>query len=124
MEKLTIEDKLIEIEKSLGAYKSPRLRAEVLLDILKIEQDNLKNIDPLNSGQDLQKMLIEMNKSKLKDDIDLAINLLSNYMQNDTITLKVVSINEAEIKRFNRLKEDLMTIINRHENDDQVHFFE
>ncbi|HEY5592802.1 MAG TPA: hypothetical protein VIK55_17515 [Paludibacter sp.] len=126
MKELLLKNKLIEIEINIEHQKSPILRAETLLDLLRIEQANLNNIDLLRSTlQGLNEMLSAMNKVELLSEINSAILILTHYMESGSFSLIALprnNIDKMDADCFKRLNERLEGIVDKFNNDTALFF--
>ncbi|MBN2776910.1 MAG: hypothetical protein JXR36_04680 [Bacteroidales bacterium] len=124
MKKLLIENLLIEIENMIEHQKTPTMRANDIYRLLEIEKDNFKNIDLLRAkNRDLTEMLGEMKKTKILNELDIALKLLSNYIDNDEFTLSLISVNNRnpDVDKFEIIKNLLLKTIDKY-NLDTPHF--
>ena len=127
MEKLLLNDKLIELEARIDHQRSPRLRADSLLNLLKIHQGILKKNALLKvAKQELNENPAETNLVQLLSEINMAVMILAHYIEKDDFSLIPGSVgitDKDEIDRFEMLDVRLIEIVAKF-NDDYTQFLE
>jgi len=121
MKKLLIEKLLTEIENKLEHLKTPRLRADSALSLLRVEQANMKNIDLLKGAlQGLKEMFGEMDKFEQLSEIDIAITILSHYLEANSFSLIAIpcsNIDKITVDLFEELNRRLEEIVTKFDNE-------
>ena len=127
MEKLLLNDKLIELEARIDHQRSPRLRADSLLNLLKIHQGILKKSALLNvAKQELNENPAETNIRQVLSEINMAVMILAHYIEKDDFSLTAGSVGITEkddVDRFEMLDVRLIEIVAKF-NDDYTQFLE
>jgi len=127
MEKLLLNDKLIELEARIDHQRSPRLRADSLLNLLKIHQGILKKNALLKvAKQELNENPVETNFAQLLSEINMAVMILAHYIEKDDFSLTAGSVgitDKDDIDRFEMLDVRLIEIVAKF-NDDYTQFLE
>lgn len=127
MEKLLLNDKLIELEARIDHQRSPRLRADSLLNLLKIHQGILKKNALLNvAKQELNENPAETNIKQVLTEINMAVMILAHYIEKDNFSLTAGSVgitDKDDIDRFEMLDVRLIEIVAKF-NDDYTQFLE
>lgn len=119
MKKLLITDKLIEIEYKLDYQRTPTLRAESALILINIERENLKDINLLKgASQGLTEMFTEMDKVDLLSEYDMAIKILTHFLDNNSFSLVAIQrFGRDRTKLFEEINEKLKEIVFKYDND-------
>ena len=119
MKKLLITDKLIEIEYKLDHQRTPTLRAESALILINIERENLKDINLLKgASQGLTEMFTEMDKVDLLSECDMAIKILTHFLDNNSFSLVAIQrFGRDRTKLFEEINEKLKEIVFKYDND-------
>lgn len=127
MKELLLKDKLIELETRMEHQKSPRLRADSLLNLLKIKQTSLKKNDLLRIAQQgLKEMHDEMSNVELLSEINMAVMILAHYIEKDSFDLTAISqgkIDKDDVDRFEMLNGRLKEIVTKF-NDNYTQFLD
>lgn len=127
MEKLLLNDKLIELEARIDHQRSPRLRADSLLNLLKIHQAILKKNALLNvAKQELNENPAETNIRQVLSEINMAVMILAHYIEKDDFSLTAGSVGITEkddVDRFEMLDVRLIEVVAKF-NDDYTQFLE
>ena len=127
MEKLLLNDKLIELEARIDHQRSPRLRADSLLNLLKIHQAILKKNALLRvAKQELNENPAETNIAQLLFEINMAVMILAHYIEKDDFSLAAGSVGITEkddVDRFEMLDVRLIEVVAKF-NDDYTQFLE
>jgi len=127
MEKLLLNDKLIELEARIDHQRSPRLRADSLLNLLKIHQAILKKNGLLRvAKQELNENPAETNIVQLLSEISMAVMILAHYIEKDDFSLTAGSVgitDKDDVDRFEMLDVRLIEIVAKF-NDDYTQFLE
>src|ERR1035437_1072929 len=114
MEKLLLNDKLIELEARIDHQRSPRLRADSLLNLLKIHQAILKKNALLRvAKQELNENPAETDTAQLLFEINMAVMILAHFIEKDDFSLTAgsVGINDKDdVNRFEMLDVRLIEI--------------
>ena len=125
MEKLLLNDKLIELEARIDHQRSPRLRADSLLNLLKIHQAILKKNALLRvAKQELNENPAETNIVQLLFEINMAVMILAHYIEKDDFSLTAGSVgitDKDDVDRFEMLDVRLIEIVAKF-NDDYTQF--
>ena len=119
MKKPLITDKLIEIENKLDYQRTPTLRAESALSLINTEKANLKDINLLRGAfQGLTEMFTEMNKVDLLSEYDMAIKILTHFLENNSFNLIAIQrFGTNQTKLFEEINEKLKGIVFKYDND-------
>jgi len=119
MKKLLITDNLIEIENKLDYQRTPTLRAESALILINIERENLKDINLLKgASQGLTEMFTEMDKVDLLSEYDMAIKILTHFLDNNSFSLVAIQrFGRDQTKLFEEINEKLKEIVFKYDND-------
>lgn len=121
MKKLRTENLLIEIENKIGHLKTPVLRADSALRLLRIEHANMRDIDLLKGAQQgLKEMLGEMDKVEQLSEIDLGIKILAHYLESNSFSLIAIPRSNADkitVDLFEELNSRLKEIVIRFDNE-------
>ena len=127
MEKLLLNDKLIELEARIDHQRSPRLRADSLLNLLKIHQGILKKNALLKvAKQELNENPAETNIRQVLSEINMAVMILAHYIEKDDFSLTAGSVgitDKDDVDRFEMLDVRLIEIVAKF-NDDYTQFLE
>jgi len=127
MEKLLLNDKLIELETRIDHQRAPRLRADSLLNLLKIHQAILKKNALLRvAKQELNESPAETNIVQLLFEINMAVMILAHYIEKDDFSLTAGSVgitDKDDVDRFEMLDVRLIEIVAKF-NDDYTQFLE
>ena len=125
MKELLLKDKLIELETRMEHQKSPRLRADSLLNLLKIKQGSLKKNDLLRIAQQgFKEMHDETSNVELLSEINMAVMILAHYIEKGSFSLTAISqgiIDKDDVDRFEMLNERLKEIVAKL-NDEYTQF--
>ena len=119
MKKPLITDKLIEIENKLDYQRTPTLRAESALSLINTEKANLKDINLLRGAfQGLTEMFTEMDKVDLLSEYDMAIKILTHFLENNSFNLIAIQrFGSDQKKLFEEINEKLKGIVFKYDND-------
>ena len=127
MEKLLLNDKLIELEARIDHQRSPRLRADSLLNLLKIHQGILKKNALLNvAKQELNENPAETNIRQVLSEINMAVMILAHYIEKDDFSSTAGSVgitDKDDVDRFEMLDVRLIEVVAKF-NDDYTQFLE
>ena len=127
MKELLLNDKLIELEARIDHQRSPRLRADSLLNLLKIHQAILKKNALLRvAKQELNENPAETNIAQLLFEINMAVMILAHYIEKDDFSLAAGSVGITEkddVDRFEMLDVRLIEVVAKF-NDDYTQFLE
>jgi len=97
--------------------RSPQLRSEALLSLLKAERENIKNIPQANKNFTAVEMMTEMERNELRYELNYAIILLTDYQKTQSFSIAMPS--EAYTKEFaeklNSIKNSIEAIINKYQ---------
>jgi hypothetical protein len=127
MKELLLNDKLIELDARIDHQRSPRLRADSLLNLLKIHQAILKKNALLRvAKQELNENPAETNIAQLLFEINMAVMILAHYIEKDDFSLAAGSVGITEkddVDRFEMLDVRLIEVVAKF-NDDYTQFLE
>jgi len=98
---------------------SKQLRSETLLSLLKVERENIKNINLVNKNFTAAEMMTDMDKNELRYELNYAIILLSDYQKTQSFSIAMPS--NAYTREFadklNTIKDSIETLINKYQTD-------
>jgi hypothetical protein len=127
MKELLLNDKLIELEVRIDHQRSPRLRADSLLNLLKIHQAILKKSALLRiAKQELNENPAETDIVQLLSEINMAVMILAHYIEKDDFSLTAGSVgitDKDDVDRFEMLDVRLIEVVAKF-NDDYTQFLE
>jgi len=112
MEKISFERILDELTNKIDAYTTDIIRADILKRSLEIKKYNLKNS---------KETLTEKDNIQLLKEIEFAIKLVDNYIQNNSFSIDILTQNKKEIDRLNEIKKALLTAVNK-TNEEPFYF--
>ena len=116
---MKIQPVLNSCEKQMENQNSKQLRSETLLSLLKVERENIKNINLVNKNFTAAEMMTDMDKNELRYELNYAIILLSDYQKTQSFSIAMPS--NAYTREFadklNTIKDSIETLINKYQTD-------
>ena len=111
MDNLKIENFLNDEASKIEHIEDPKLRAIALLELIEIEYENRKNINPVAAAQKgLVEMFDEMNKMEFFSELFYSIELLKTFQENGNFNLMVIQ-NDSLTEKLEMIKSLLDSII-------------
>jgi hypothetical protein len=116
---MKIQPVLDSCEMQMEHHRSPQLRSENLLSLLKIERENNKNNNLLNKNFTAVEMSSDMDKNELRHELNYAIILLSDYQKSQSLSIALPSnaYSKDFADKLNAIKDSIETIINKYNTD-------
>jgi len=116
---MKIQPVLDSCEMQMENLNSKLLRSETLLSLLKVERENIKNINLVNKNFTAAEMMTDMDKNELRYELNYAIILLSDYQKTQSFSIAMPS--NAYTREFadklNTIKDSIETLINKYQTD-------
>ena len=116
---MKIQPVLNSCEMQMENQNSKQLRSETLLSLLKVERENIKNINLVNKNFTAAEMMTDMDKNELRYELNYAIILLSDYQKTQSFSIAMPS--NAYTREFadklNTIKDSIETLINKDQTD-------
>ena len=116
---MKIQPVLNSCEMQMENQNSKQLRSETLLSLLKVERENIKNINLVNKNFTATEMMTDMDKNELRYELNYAIILLSDYQKTQSFSIAMPS--NAYTREFadklNTIKNSIETLINKYQTD-------
>ena len=116
---MKIQPVLDSCEMQMENLNSKLLRSETLLSLLKIERENIKNINLVNKNFTAAEMMTDMDKNELRYELNYAIILLSDFQKTQSFSVAVQS--NAYTREFadklNSIKDSVETLVNKYQTD-------
>ena len=116
---MKIQPVLNSCEMQMENQNSKQLRSETLLTLLKVERENIKNINLVNKNFTAAEMMTDMDKNELRYELNYAIILLSDYQKTQSFSIAMPS--NAYTREFadklNTIKDSIETLINKYQTD-------
>jgi hypothetical protein len=116
---MKIQPVLNSCEMQMENQNSKQLRSETLLSLLKVERENIKNINLVNKNFTAAEMMTDMDKNELRYELNYAIILLSDYQKTQSFSIAMPS--NAYTREFadklNTIKDSIETLINKYQTD-------
>lgn len=113
---MKIQPVLSSCEMQMAHIKSPKLRSETLLELLKVERENAKNNTLNNKTFTSVELSNDMDKNELMYQLNYAIILLSDFQKTQSFSIALPS--KAYSKEFadklNSIKDSIETVVNKH----------
>lgn len=110
----TIFDLLDQADKQIQHLKTPSLRAESMIPLIRTQKSNYSNTDLLAATlKGTVEMIDAMSKVEITSDFDICIGLLEHYLQTGNFNVEFITKprNTSEEKRYRDIKEKLQLIV-------------